>query len=526
MQCLRTPEQLAAVYAAVVRSALDAVIVVDEQGIVVTINQAAEDTFGYPPSEAIGKNIVDLIVPDHLKAAHEAGMSRYRATGKPHAVGRRVEMEGRCADGRIIPVELAITEVNLPEGTLFTANLRDLSPARTAAVEIERQHEALSQSEKLAAIGSLLAGVAHELNNPLSIVLGQSTLLRDELEDATPSLLERIGKIEAAGERCARIVRSFLAIARQKKVEKRAFHAVPLVEQAIELIDYGFRSAGVEIVRTFGADLPEAVADPDQVQNIVTNLLVNALQALESIPGPREIRIGVTARKESVCILIADNGPGISPEHARRIFEPFFTTKPQGFGTGIGLSISRGLAEAQGGQLAMVESPDCRGAAFELTLPTTRLQPAEGTSGEDMDLPVRQTESKNARAIVIDDEPEIASLLSDVLCKLGYRCEIATGGREGQALIAARPETIDLILCDLRMPDVDGPTLFRWLQANHPALAGRVLFVTGDALGPAAGRFLSEAGRPVLEKPFTSTDVADLLQGFPVFSRKGPSGTA
>ncbi len=511
-QRLSTPEQLAAVYAAVVHSALDAVIVVDEQGIVVTMNKAAEDLFGYTSAEAIGKNIVDLIIPDHLKTAHETGMARYRATRKPRAVGRRVEMEARRSDGRVFPVELAITEVILPEGNFFTANLRDLTSARSAAAEIERQHQALSQSEKLAAIGSLLAGVAHELNNPLSIVLGQSALLRGEIGEAATSVVDRVAKIEAAGDRCARIVRSFLDIARQRKAERHAFPVVPLLDKAIELLEYGFRSAGIEIIREFPlVDLPEAVADPDQVQNIITNLLVNALQVLETMPGKRKITIGVTRQDQSLRILIADNGPGIAPEHARRIFDPFFTTKPQGIGTGIGLSISRGLAEAQGGQLTMVDLPAC-GAAFELVLPAAENPSIKGACDTVTTRPAQIPDAQVRRVLVVDDEPEVALLLAELLGKSGYQCDVVASGREGQAVIAAQPTAFDLILCDLRMPDVDGPAFFRWLKDNHAVLADRLVFVTGDALGPAAGRFLSEAKRPVLEKPFTAVDLTDVLR--------------
>jgi PAS domain S-box-containing protein len=172
-------EERAAVYAAVLDSALDAVIVVDEAGLVVAMNPAAEATFGYNLEEAMGQSIGALIVPDDLKDAHEQGMARYRATRDPRVLGRRVEMEACCKNGRVIPVELAITEVVLPDRRLFTAHLRDLSGARQAAAEIERQREALHQSEKLAALGSLLAGVAHELNNPLSIVLGQAIMMRE-----------------------------------------------------------------------------------------------------------------------------------------------------------------------------------------------------------------------------------------------------------------------------------------------------------------------------------------------------------
>ncbi|CAG0984943.1 MAG: PAS domain S-box protein [Rhizobiaceae bacterium] len=513
-QRLETPEQLSAVYAAVVASALDAVIVVDERGVVVAINPAAIETFGYSREAAVGRRISDLIVPDHMKDAHEAGIARYRATREPHVLGRRVEMEARCRDGRIIPVELAITEVVLPEGRYFTANLRDLSSARAAVAEIERQREALHQSEKLAAIGSLLAGVAHELNNPLSIVLGQSTLLREEAATGflRRSSIERTEKIEAAAQRCVRVVRAFLAIARQRKAETRAVQARPIVSGAIELLRYGIESSGIVVRCDIPAGLPDVVADPDQVQNILTNLLVNATHALEAVEGPREIRVSAIERDGRLSIVVADSGAGIPREIAQRVFDPFFTTKPQGVGTGIGLSISRGLAEAQGGTLSLLETDI--GAAFELSLPTTGRRTVPGHEDAAKAASAAVGEDR-PRAIVIDDEPEIALLLADAMEKAGYRCDMASGGSEGKAMIAADPLGYDAIVCDLRMPDLDGPALFRWLKAHHPALAERVLFVTGDALGPVSGRFLAESGRPVLEKPFTPAEVADVVEAFP-----------
>ena len=512
---LNTPEQLSAVYAAVVASALDAVIVVDERGEVVAINPAAIETFGYSREEAVGRNIGDLIVPDHMKDAHDAGIARYRATREPHVLGRRVEMEARCRDGRIIPVELAITEVVLPEGRYFTANLRDLSAARAAIAEIERQREALHQSEKLAAIGSLLAGVAHELNNPLSIVLGQSTLLREEMATGflRRSAIERTEKIEAAAQRCVRVVRAFLAIARQRKAETRAVQALPIVESAVELLRYGMESSGIVVRCDIGQGLPDIVADPDQVQNILTNLLVNATHALEAVEGRREIRVSAVERDGKLGIVVADTGTGVPREIAQRVFDPFFTTKPQGVGTGIGLSISRGLAEAQGGTLSLIESET--GAAFELSLPTVGRRVIADAAYPAVEAASARLRPDRPRALVIDDEPEIALLLADAMEKAGYRCDVATGGSEGKAMIAADPRGYDAVVCDLRMPDLDGPALFRWLEAHHPALAERVLFVTGDALGPVSGRFLAESGRPVLEKPFTAAEVADVVETFP-----------
>jgi CheY-like chemotaxis protein len=313
-------------------------------------------------------------------------------------------------------------------------------------------------------------------------------------------------------------VRSFLTIARQRKAEKRAVALTTIVDSAIELLSYGLRTGGVAVEREYEDSLPEVFADGDQVQQIIVNLLVNASQALEDVDGRREIRVAIRAgADDTVRLVIADNGRGVSKELAARIFDPFFTTKPQGSGTGIGLSVSRGLAQAQGGRLSLQESP-LGGAAFELTLPVARghaesaVEPSAKPSPRKVaDAP----EVENRRAIVIDDETEIAVLLAEILRNAGYVCDVATSGREGQTMIAARAGGYDAIVCDLRMPDIDGPKLFSWVESTHPALAERTLFVTGDTLGPHAAKFLARCNRPVLEKPFVPGDVVRLVGEFP-----------
>ena len=265
-----------------------------------------------------------------------------------------------------------------------------------------------------------------------------------------------------------------------------------LLDGAIDLQIYGLRSGGVAITRDYGGPLPNGFADPDQVQQIVVNLLVNAAQALETASGNREIRVSARAGPDrTLRVVVADSGPGVHKEIAARIFEPFFTTKPQGSGTGIGLSVSRGLAEAQGGRLTLQPSP-LGGAAFELDSALRGRRRGAGERGH-----VRRrlgAGSSHApagaalrRAIIIDDEAEIAVLLSEALRKAGYACDVAASGREAQALIAAHAGAYDAVVCDLRMPDMDGQTLFRWIEAHHPALCERTLFVTGDALGTTAG---------------------------------------
>jgi CheY-like chemotaxis protein len=190
---------------------------------------------------------------------------------------------------------------------------------------------------------------------------------------------------------------------------------------------------------------------------------------------------------------LVDNGPGVPPEHRRRLFEPFFTTKPQGAGTGLGLSFSLGVAEAHGGTLELVGKGP--GAAFRLTLP------ANGVPARREAPAAAMLSATHGDALVVDDEADIAEIIAELLGKQGYRVEIARNGSEAKTRLAARD--FDLVLSDLRMPDVDGPALHAWLAANKPHLLDRLGFVTGDTMGPNAVRFLGASGRPTLEKPFT-----------------------
>jgi nitrogen-specific signal transduction histidine kinase/ActR/RegA family two-component response regulator len=384
---------------------------------------------------------------------------------------------------------------------LFTASVRDLTVARDAAAEIERQREALHQQEKLAALGSLLAGIAHELNNSLAMVIGHSQMLRET--GATPAIEERAAKIQNAAERCARIVRTFLAMARQGKTERRSVTLGETVDAAFELIAYGLRSSGIEVSRDIPPDLPAVFADSDQLHQVLVNLLINAQQALEEKPQPRRIRVAAKLADPSapeILITIEDNGPGVPAEVAPRVFDPFFTTKPMGTGTGIGLAVCRGIIEAHGGSLRLAEPQD-GGACFELRIPIA----ARTDAIPEERRPKRKAATRTAAVLIVDDDKGLGDLLSEVLTLGGFRCDVANCGRDAQSMIGAHD--YDAIVCDIRMPDLDGPALFRWLEAERPQLASRVVFLTGDTLGPSAVRFLAECGRPVLEKPFVPEEV-------------------
>jgi two-component system NtrC family sensor kinase len=300
-------------------------------------------------------------------------------------------------------------------------------------------------------------------------------------------------------------------MARQGKAQRQEVQLPALVEGAVELLAYGLRTGGIEIALEIPPSLPTLVADGDQLHQVLVNLIINAQQALHDTPMPRRITIGAQfdrAARELV-MTVADNGPGIPDAIRTRVFDPFFTTKPTGIGTGVGLAVSRGIVEAHGGKLQLL--PTQRGATFEIRLPlgegAVLPAPADGTLVEPAKAVMRR------RALVVDDEAGIAAILSEILMRDGFTCDIAGSGREARTLIerAADAPRYDAVLCDLHMSEEDGPTFFRWLKQARPDLAQRIAFVTGDTLGPAAGRFLAECGRPVVEKPFVPSEIRKLV---------------
>ncbi|MCC6717629.1 MAG: PAS domain S-box protein [Acetobacteraceae bacterium] len=488
-------------YAAITAAALDCIIVFDEGGRVVEFNPSAERCLGLAREAAIGRPVGTLI---DLAALRDDGKAGWAApAGTPEWVGTRIETEVVRSDGTRFPAELAVGEVRLPSRRLFTAYLRDLSAVRVAEAEIRRQREVLHENEKMAAFGSLLAGVAHELNNPLSIVIGNAMMLGEEARDLAPALIGRTDRIQAAAERCGRIVRSFLALARQNRSQVKPMSVSMAVQTALELLAYSLRGSGVTVERDIPDDLPDIPCDHDQFNQVLSNLLVNARQVLEARPQPRLVRVSAMLEGDFVRIAVADNGPGVPAALRGQIFDPFFTTKPAGIGMGIGLAVSRGIVEVHGGTLTLEESA-WGGACFVIRLPRRG----------NVDVVATQAVAAPAAfgrlpALVLDDEGEIAALLADMLDRQGYDCDVVDNGEAALKYLAERD--YELILCDLRMPGVDGAAVYEWLHTHRPHLCRRLGFVTGDTLGSASEAVVRHSGRPVLEKPFVPAALRQLV---------------
>jgi two-component system NtrC family sensor kinase len=517
---LRLRNEGDALHKAVVSTALDCIIIVDADGRVVDFNPAAERLFGYTAEQAMGREISQLIIPEKYRKAHLDGMARYMVSGVPSAIGKRLELEALTAQGKLIPVEIALADVSINEMRYFTAHIRDLSQQKQAAAEISRQRDAIYQKEKLAALGSLLSGVAHELNNPLSIVIGQAMMLREKVSGAVngefpaEDIANRAMKIETAANRCARIVKTFLAMARQRKAERTEVSIAEVITDATELLAYGLKSSGVALVFDIAKNIPGTSADADLLHQVIVNLIVNARQALEEMSQQdRSIVISAhwIAGDDTIEIRVRDNGPGIKPSIRGRIFDPFFTTKTQDHGTGIGLAVSRGLIEAHGGTLTLADDQPERGAEFLIRLPVQPI--GETDSGLVKAVSSRGSETEtHGTILIVDDEPELGALIADMVGDLGYQAEVVLSGNAASQFLKEATSPVDAILCDIRMPDGDGPSLYEWLSANRPELVSRIGFVTGDTLGPSAGRFLARTGCPVIEKPFTPDDINTVIE--------------
>jgi signal transduction histidine kinase/DNA-binding response OmpR family regulator len=374
-----------------------------------------------------------------------------------------------------------------------------------AAAQFQQQQEALYQSEKLAAMGSLLSGVAHELNNPLAAVLMHTDLLREELSHS-PSI-ELVDEVTRAAERCTRLVRAFLTLARQHTPERIAVSLNSLVTETVELLAYALRVDNVTVHLDLAENLPLLWADPHQIQQVITNLITNAHQAMRESVLPRQLTL--TTQCDSVhtrvTLAVMDTGPGIPLTLRARIFEPFFTTKPVGIGTGLGLSLCRGIIERHGGTITVSSQPG-QGAVFCVALPVEAIVPTASTApGRDSVPAVPDTS-----ILIIDDEPSIASGLKRLLSRDGYSVETVANGH--MALTKLQERSYDLLLSDMRMPEIDGPSLYRTLEQQYPHLLRRVIFLTGDTLNPETKTFLDQSAAPCLTKPCTVTEIRRVIQ--------------
>lgn len=439
-----------------------------------------------------------------------SGLSRLLGTAAQEflnsiATARRIDMEEANLyhyDGSTIPVAVSGRLIDYQGEAAAVIGIYDLTDRKRAEAQIATQKEALQQSEKMAALGGLLAGVAHELNNPLSVIVGQATLLKETAQDKKVS--ERGDKIFTAAERCSRIVKSFLAIARRKPPEHKLMQLNDAVEQALELLTYPLRTENVQLKLELDENLPQIIGDQDQFVQVISNLVLNGAQAMKDWPRTRQITIRnyIDYDTGQVCLCVADTGPGIPLEIRTRVFEPFFTTKAPGSGTGVGLSLCLNIVTAHGGQLTVRDTPG-GGASFFIHLPIPSQKQLPASQGKSIALP--EATIKPMKILLVDDEFELAQTLADLLTPQGHSFDFAINGKI--ALEKLKAQRFDFILSDLRMPEMDGPTLFRHICADLPQYRDRIVFITGDTLTTFVHDFLKDNPVRFIEKPYTLSDI-------------------
>jgi PAS domain S-box-containing protein len=389
--------------------------------------------------------------------------------------------------------ELQALQAFADQAALAFENARLYASAQDSLARLRDTQVQLVQAAKMSALGQLVSGVAHELNNPLSVIIGYGQLLL--ARDVPEPMRRPVELMVSQGDRMAKIVRNLLYFARQRPPERVAVDLHQVLEQTLALRVNQLALSGIRIERDFAAELPPIAGDAQQLEQVFLNLVLNAEQAILDAKegGQITLRTRCAPGAEMVEVQVIDDGPGIPPDALSRVFEPFFTTKSVGSGTGLGLSVSYGIVEEHGGKLSVQSDPGR--TVFTLELPVAERR--EAAPAVALPPPLA---GAGRRALVVEDEPAVVDLVVDLLRKTGWEVDVASGGREGLERVRATPYA--LIVSDMRMPDGGGADLYRAAVAHEAALGSRFVFITGDAANPERWAFLRETGVPVVEKPF------------------------
>ena len=426
-----------------------------------------------------------------LEAANQVRQGDFSA----RANVRRQDELGQVAHGfNFMAVSLAESYASLEQKVEErTSQLQDLQ-------------QKLIQAAKMSAVGRMLSGVAHELNNPLTAIMGHTELAQRRLTAAggDPNEIKLMENLHLQGDRCRKIVANLLQFARQEKPRLEAVRLNDVVEQAVQLREYELNTRNIELIREFDPANAMFCADPNKIVQVVLNLLNNAHDAIRETGGSGRIWIRTASDNGQVRLEFLDNGTGLSePE---RVFDPFYTTKEVGQGTGLGLSVCYGIVEEHQGSIR-AENWE-QGAHFTILLPkgdvTALTQPGE--KEKDM----KQLDRKY-KALVVDDEETLVSMQTSFLADLGVEAAGAHSGAE--AILYLQSNQVDLVISDVRMPGtVDGIQLYEWVGRNRPSLLKQFLFVSGDMIGINVSDFFLKCTAPRIQKPFMWDDYSRLVQ--------------
>ncbi|HLB08093.1 MAG TPA: ATP-binding protein, partial [Gemmatimonadaceae bacterium] len=463
----------------------EAISIIDESGQFLYTNETHARILDYDAAQA-GMLTIDAFMPD------EAALQETRQILEDARRGgswRGVVRRRRVRDGEVVMMDMIVGAIPEDERTLFFEILSDASD------RIAREQH-LRRVERLAGMGTLIAGVAHELNNPLSAILGFTQLLL--AEPRSEEERDDLETIAREAKRMARIVSDLKLVARdtQEATRLEAMDLNDVVRHVLRTREYSITTSNIELKADLAEALPLIMGDRARIEQLLLNLVVNAEQALSTgALLPRRLSVRTRATAQGCSLLVADNGPGIPRDNLDRIFDPFFTTRAPGGGTGLGLALVQRIVNDHRGQIR-VDSEVGRGSSFRVDIPRA---PAPAIGGPLLSqLPPI---GRRLRILVVDDEEAVRRAVVRILERRGHMVREAAEGEAALAMLESSTSAFDVIVTDMRMPGLGGEALLERLKLRADGSARRVLFLTGDTENSEALRALTDAHIPYLSKP-------------------------
>lgn len=484
-------------YRMVLDASYEAIFLVDLVSLrIVDANQAAVRLTRRDLSDLTGRSFLNLCPELHEKGTTILDhRTMFASVIRPFN-----EFQFQRADGMTVVCEGDTALCQWNNRALVYVRIREMNADDSTS-------QLMRRAEKMSSLGQLIAGVAHELNNPLAVVVGYAQLMGKHPQ-ANDELRAGMGRVLREAERAAKIVRDLLAFARPCEPQLAAANLNQLVNEVVNTRRSDLEANGITVDLQLDPGLRRTKVDPSQIEQVLNNLVTNAVHAMQGNTRPSVLTITTREHNGNIHVAVADTGAGIPTEILQKIFEPFFTTKAIGKGTGLGLSISHNILKEHRGRI-WAESFPGQGATLHLTLPVVECEEPVVPSVTPEAKAAASGENRMHHLLVVDDEPGIREVLAAILTGQGYEVMTATNGVE--ALSFVREQNFDLIVTDLFMPEMDGEKLYETVRGIAPALARRMIFVTGDTVSVKTRSFLDRTGCQWISKPFNISDIESIV---------------